>query len=58
MKKVKLFCVQEVYNAEQPEDCVGELHVFTDQNDRDWFFANHVENEYCSYQVFEKEVSI
>lgn len=56
--KVKLFFVQEIYNADDPRDCVGPLHIFNNEKDRDWFFVDHFENEYCSYQRFEKEISI
>lgn len=56
--KIKLFFVQEVYNADDPRDCVGPLHIFNNEKDRDWFFVDHIENEYCSYQRFEKEISI
>lgn len=56
--KTKLYLVQEVYNTDNPEDCVGELHIFTNEKDRDWFFVDHSDNEYCVYQTFEKEISL
>lgn len=56
--KIKLYLVQEVYNAENPEDCVGPLHFFQNPQDRDWWFISKINNEYCSYQTFEKEIEV
>ena len=56
--KVKLYCVQEVINASDPNSCVGELSVFTTEEDRNWFFVSKMDNEYCSYQTFEKEIEL
>jgi len=54
--KIKLYLVQEVINASNPEDCVGPLSIFTSEEDRNWFFASHVDSEYSTFQVFEQEI--
>lgn len=56
--KIKLYCVQEVYNTSNPEDAVGPLHIFLEEREREWFFVDHVESDYCFYQTFEKEITI
>ncbi len=56
--KIKLYMVQEIYNASNPLDCVGPLHIFLDEREREWFFVDHIDSDYCSHQAFEQEITI
>lgn len=54
--KIKLYCVQEILNSEQPHDCVGQLWIYPTEEDRKRLII--IEDEYHSYITFEKEIEL
>jgi hypothetical protein len=57
--KFTLYCVQEIHNESFPDDCCGELHIFTTEKARQDFLESVDENdEYTAYVDFEKKITV
>ncbi len=56
--KIKLYLIQELLNETgHPENCIGELFIYTTAEERDAKFKTLVENEYRYYYTKEKEIN-